>query len=58
MKHIIGSIIISFGILIVLVLMLITLKVQAPENVMTYLGLAWIFLAIVSYPIARRVVRS
>lgn len=58
MKHIIGSIIISFGILIVLVLVLITLKVQAPENVMTYLGLAWIFLAIVSYPIARRVVRS
>ncbi len=58
MKYIIGSFIISFGILLVLVLILGSLKVKAPDNIMTYLGLAWVVLAIFAYPLARKIVRD
>ena len=58
MKYIIGSFIISFGILFVVVVALISLKVEAPENVMQYLGIAWVLLAIVTYPLAKKVVRD
>ncbi len=58
MKYILGSFIISFGILLVLVLILGSLKVKAPDNIMTYLGLAWVVLAIFAYPLARKIVRS
>ncbi len=58
MKYIIGSLIISFGILLVAVLVLRSLQVQAPENVMEYLGLAWTVLAIISYPLARKLIRN
>jgi hypothetical protein len=58
MKYIIGSLIISFGILFVVVLLLISLNVQAPENVMKYLGWAWALLAIVTYPLAKKLIRD
>lgn len=57
MKYIIGSFIISFGILFVVVLMLRMLNVQPPENIMEYLGIAWVVLAIVTYPLARKLIR-
>ena len=57
MKYIIGSLIISFGILFVAVLMLMSLTEQPPENIMKYLGLAWALLAIISYPLARKLIR-
>ena len=58
MKYIIGSVIISFGILFVAVVVLISLKVQPPENFMKYFGLAWASLAFVSYPIAKKIIRK
>ena len=58
MKYIIGSFIISFGILFVIVVALISLKVEAPENVMQYLGIAWVLLAICTYPLAKKIVRA
>ena len=57
MKYILGSIIISFGILFVVVLMLRMLNVQPPENIMEYLGIAWVVLAIITYPLARKLIR-
>ena len=57
MKYIIGSLILSFGILFVAAVMLISLGVQAPESVINYLGLAWALLAIVTYPLAKKLVR-
>ncbi len=58
MKYIIGSFIISFGILLVLVLIMGSLKLKAPDNVMYYLGLAWVVLAIFAYPLTRKIVRD
>jgi len=57
-NYIIGSLIISFGILFVTVIVLRLLQVEAPEDVMTYLGLAWVLLAIFTYPLAKKIVRN
>jgi hypothetical protein len=58
MKYIIGSIIISFGILFVVVVLLMTVVEQAPESAMKYLAVAWALLAIVTYPIAKKIIRD
>ena len=58
MKYVIGSLIISFGILFVVVVVLMSLNVQAPEGVMKYLGWAWALLAIVTYPLAKKLIRN
>ncbi|MGL1930584.1 MAG: hypothetical protein OCC45_02360 [Desulfotalea sp.] len=58
MKHILGSFIISFGILVIFVFILGSLKIKAPDNVMSYLGIAWVVLAIFSYPLAKKIVRT
>jgi hypothetical protein len=57
MKYIIGSLIISSGILFVAVLILMSLMDKPPENMIKYLGLAWALLAIISYPLARKLIR-
>lgn len=58
MKYIVGSIIISFGILLVVVILLRSLNVEAPDNIMKYLGFAWLVLAVVTYPLAKKLVRD
>ena len=58
MKYIAGSLTISFGILFVAIAVLMSIGVKAPEGIMGYLGLAWILLAIVTYPLARKIVRD
>jgi drug/metabolite transporter (DMT)-like permease len=58
MKYIIGSLIISFGILLVGFFVLNSMNVQAPENTLEYLGIAWLVLAVVCYPLARRLIRE
>lgn len=58
MRYIIGSFIISFGILFVLILVLNAAGVKAPKGSMEYLGIAWLVLAIISYPIARKIMRD
>ena len=57
MKYIIGSLIISSGILFVAILMMMSLNVQAPDGIVKYLAWAWIILAIVAYPLARKLIR-
>ena len=58
MKYIIGSLIISFGVLFVAIIVLMSMGVKAPEGVMGYLGLAWVLLAIVTYPLAKKIIRD
>lgn len=57
MKYILGSIIISFGILFVLVVVLVGVQVKAPENALEYLGAAWLVLSAICYPLAKKLVR-
>ena len=57
MKYIIGSLIISFGVIFVGLIILIALHVKAPSNILEYLGVAWFFLALLCYPIARKIIR-
>jgi|GEM_PF-2982675 len=58
MKYIIASFIMSSGVLLVLVFILGSLKIKAPDNIMTYLGIAWVVLAILAYPLARKIIRT
>ena len=58
MKYILGSIIISFGFILVAVILMISLSVQMTETSMKYLGLAWLVLTIVLYPLAKKMVRD
>lgn len=58
MKYVIGSLIISFGIILIALMVLMAAGVKAPENIMKYLGLTWGFLAIATYPLARKIIRD
>ena len=58
MKYILGSLIISFGILLVVVILLMSLNLKVPEGGAKYLLLAWGVLAIFTYPLAKKVVRD
>ena len=53
----VGSFIISFGALLVIILMVRSLQIEAPDNLMLYLGGGWVLLAIAMYPLAKRLVR-
>ena len=57
-KYMIGSLIISFGFLLVLVVLVRAMGIEAPEDVMLYLGIAWLVLAILAFPLAMRIVRT
>lgn len=57
MKYILGSIIISFGILLVGIVVLMAMNVQAPDGGMKVFGLSWLGLAILCYPLAKKLVR-
>ena len=58
MKYIAGSLIISFGIIFVAVVLLMSMNVQLTDSMTTYLGLAWVLLAIVTYPLAKKLIRD
>lgn len=57
MKYILGSLIISFGAIIVGLIIMVALQISAPSNALEYFLAAWVFLAILSYPLARKIVR-
>ena len=38
--------------------MMISIGIKAPDGVMKYLGLAWIIVAIASYPFAKKIIRD
>ena len=56
-KYTAGSLIISFGIILVVLILLNALHIEPPEDIARYLGIAWILLAIATYPLAKRIVR-
>ncbi len=58
MKYILGSLVISFGVILVTAILLRSLGVPFTETTMKYLGIAWGILIIVSYPIAKKIVRD
>jgi len=58
MKFVIGSLIISFGILFVVVVVLAAINLQAPDNAFKYLGVAWLVVAVFCYPLAKKIVRE
>lgn len=58
MKYIIGSLILSFGVLLVAVIILMSINVRAPEDGATYLAITWGVLAVLMYPIAKKIIRD
>lgn len=58
MKYIVGSFIISFGILFVAAVFLLSLDLRPPAIVLEYLLLVWVLLAAVTYPFARKIIRD
>ncbi len=57
MKYVIGAVILSFGLLFVIVAVLMTVQLDPPENIWQILGIAWLVLAVLLYPLARKVIR-
>jgi len=57
MRFFIGSLIISFGLLLVTVFVLNAMQIKATDNTLTYLGIAWLVLAIILYPFAKKIMR-
>jgi len=58
MKYIIGSLIISFGILLLLVIVMIGMSLKAPDNSMKYFAIAWAVLAVLVYPFSKKIIRE
>ncbi len=57
LKYFIGSLIISFGILLVLGVMLRAAGVQVPDVIGDYLLIVWVGFAIVIMPFAKNIIR-
>ena len=57
MKYIFGALIISFAFILIAIFLLATMKIDLTETILTYIGIAWAVLAIVCYPVARKIVR-
>ncbi len=57
MKYIIGSLIISFGLLFLIVVILNAMGITAPDNSLQYLGIAWAVLGLLLYPFAKKIIR-
>jgi len=57
MNYIIGSLVISFGILFLVVVILNAMQIQAPGNIWQVLGVAWLILAVCVYPFIKKIMR-
>lgn len=57
MRYFIGSAIISFMVLFVLVLMLVAMGIPAPDDIGRYLGGAWLVLTLALLPFAKKIIR-
>jgi hypothetical protein len=56
-KYFVGSLIISFGILMVIGIAMAGLRINFPEGTGNYLLLIWISLAIVILPFSKKIIR-
>lgn len=58
MKYIFGALIISFTGMLIVIFLLMTLKIDLTQDILKYLGIIWIALALACYPVARRIIRD
>ena len=58
MKYIVGSFIISFGILIIVFFLMASMNLKAPEGSMKYIAIGWVALAAMVYPFAKKIIRE
>jgi len=56
-KYFLGSLIISFGILIVLLIVSRSVGITMPDDILYYLLLAWVSLSVLIFPFAKKIVR-
>ena len=57
MKYVFGSLIISFGVMLVLMVILNAMGLKSPSDSLATFGLVWGGLALLCYPVARKIVR-
>ncbi len=57
LKYFAGSLIISFGVLIVIALIVRAIGIALPSEIARYLPVIWISLAIFLFPLSKRIVR-
>ena len=57
MKYIAGSLIISFGLLFIGVVLSNAMGIKAGDDLFTYLGVAWLVLAAMVYPFSKNLIR-
>ena len=57
LKYYLGSLIISFGILLVLTVVLGSMQIKVSEVIINYLALIWALLAVVILPFAKKIIR-
>ncbi len=57
LKYFSGSLIISFGILLVIAILLMAIQVELPEYAARYLLIIWVSLAIVISPFTKKIIR-
>ena len=56
MKYIAGSLIISFGLLFIGVVLSNAMGIKAGDDLFTYLGVAWLVLAAMVYPFSKNLI--
>ena len=57
LKYFVGSLIISFGILLILLIIVRAVSGGVPVEIANYLLLVWVALAIVILPFAKKIIR-
>ena len=58
LKYFVGSLIISFAILLVVAMVMVSIQVALPEAVSRYLLWIWLGMAVVLLPLAKKIVRA
>lgn len=57
LKYFSGSLIISFGILMVIAMLVRSIGIDLPDGISRYLLLIWVSLAILLIPFAKKIIR-
>lgn len=57
LKYFAGSLIISFAILLVVAMVMVSIQISLPEAVSRYLLFIWLGLAVALLPVAKKIVR-
>lgn len=57
LKYFVGSLIISFAILLVVAMVMVSIQVPLPEAVSRYLLWIWLAMAVALLPLAKKIVR-